>query len=158
MNFYKNANFYNNILDINNNVNLLINVKKSKLENIILLLCIIPFLKNNSTLIYKIENKEIYKLFKKILYKKIKYKQIKLQYNDFHSFKKIKKLLNYKWELIPKQLMINNLRYIINKYYNEHNLDVFQNTLNMNYKSYIQNKMNKMTYKEIKNLLSKYYY
>jgi len=58
--------------------------------------------------------------------------------------------------ILPKQFMLNNLRYIINNYYNEPNLEVLQKSLNMNYKSYIQNKINEMTNEEIKNLLSKY--
>ena len=49
-NFISNNNFYNDILEINSNVNLLINIKKPILENIFLLFSIIPFLKNNSTL------------------------------------------------------------------------------------------------------------
>ena len=72
MNFLMNDNFYNEIVEIENNVSLLIDIKGTKLENILLLLGIIPFLKNNSTLFYKINNKEINKLFKKILNKKIK--------------------------------------------------------------------------------------
>lgn len=133
------------------------NIKNSKIENLFLLLSIIPFLKNNSTLSYTIKDKEIYKIFKKIFNKRIKYKIINFDYNDFYSFnKKMIKLLYYKWELIPKQFMLNNLRYIINNYYNEPNLEVLQKSLNMNYKSYIQNKINEMTNEEIKNLLSKY--
>ena len=62
------------------------------------------------------------------------------------------------WELIPKQFMLDNFRYIINNYYNESNLNVFEESLNMNYKSYIQNRINKITFEEIKNLLSKFYY
>lgn len=50
MNFFTNTNIYNDILEFNSNINLLMNIKKSKLENIILLLGIIPFLKYNSTL------------------------------------------------------------------------------------------------------------
>jgi hypothetical protein len=159
LNFKANDNIYNEVLEINNNVNLLMNIKNSKLENLFLLLSIIPFLKNNSTLSYKIKNKEIFTIFKKIFNKKIKNKIINLEYNDFYSINKnMKKLLFYKWELIPKQFMLNNLRHIINNYYNESNLDVFQVSLNMNYNSYIQNKINEMTYNEIKNLLSKHYY
>jgi hypothetical protein len=157
MNFFTNNNIYNDILEINSNINLLMNIKKSKLENIILLLGIIPFLKNNSTLSYKINNKGIYKLFNKILNKKIKYKVIKFNYNDLHTFnKEMKKLLNYEWELIPKKFMLDNLRYIINNYYNETNLVMFQESLNMNYKFYIQNKKNEISYEEIKNFLSKF--
>jgi hypothetical protein len=51
--------------------------------------------------------------------------------------------------------MLDNLRYIINNYYKESNLAVFEDSLNMNYKSYIQNKIIEMTYEEIKDLLSK---
>lgn len=75
--FSKNT-FYEDVLEINNNINLLMNIKISKLENIALLLGIIPFLKKNSTLSYKINNKEIYNYIKKIFNnKKIKHKIIK---------------------------------------------------------------------------------
>lgn len=160
MNFLMNDNFYNEIVEIENNVSLLIDIKGTKLENILLLLGIIPFLKNNSTLFYKINNKEINKLFKKILNKKIKDKIIKLDYHDLLSLnnKKIKKLLYYKWKLIPKQFILNNLRYIINNYYNESNLAIFEKSLNLNYKSYIKNKINEITFEEKKDLLSKYFY
>ena len=57
MNFIMNDNFYNDILEIKININLLINIKISHLENIFFLLGIIPFLKNNSTLFYKINDK-----------------------------------------------------------------------------------------------------
>ena len=155
-NFFENDNLYHDIFEINSNVNLLINFKKSKLENILLLLSIIPFLKNNSTLSYKINDKDIYKFLKKILKKKIKYKIIKLDYNDLYLFNiTMKELLYYEWEYIPKQIIMNHFRYIINNYYNEINLDSFQNILNINYKAYINNKINEMTYKEINNLLSK---
>ena len=155
-NFFENDNLYLDIFEINSNVNLLINFKKSKLENILLLLSIIPFLKNNSTLSYKINDKDIYKFLKKILKKKIKYKIIKLDYNDLYLFNiTMKELLYYEWEYIPKQIIMNHFRYIINNYYNEINLDSFQNILNINYKAYINNKINEMTYKEINNLLSK---
>jgi len=155
-NFISNNNFYNDILEINGNSNLLINIKKSILENIFLLFSIIPFLKNNSTLSYKINNKGIYKLLKRTLNKKIKYKIIKLDYNDLHPFnKKVKKLLYYKWKLIPKQFMLDNLRHIFNNYYNKESLVAFEKSLNMNYKSYIHNKKFEIAYEEIKNLLSK---
>ena len=157
--FFSNDNFYNDILEINSDINLLMNIKIPKLENIFLLLGIIPLLKNNSTLSYKINNKGIYKLFKKILNKKIKYKVIKLDYNYLLYFNKIMKvLLYYIWELIPKQFMLNNIRYFINNYYNESNLIVFEESLNLNYKSYIQNKLNEMTFEKIKNLLSKFHF
>jgi hypothetical protein len=76
-NLYTNDNIYNDILEINNNINLLMNIKKTKLENIFLLLSIIPFLKNNSTLTYKTQDKRIYKYFRNNLNKKVRYKIIK---------------------------------------------------------------------------------
>lgn len=156
MNFFLNDNIYNDILEINSNLKILINIKKTKLENIFLLLGIIPFLKNNSTLSYKINNKGIYKFFKEILNKRIKYKIIKFEYNDLPSFNKMmKNLLYYEWELIPKKLMLDNFRYIVNNYYNDSCLILLQESLNMNYKSYIQNKRNEMSYDELKNMLSK---
>jgi hypothetical protein len=156
-NFHLNNNFYNDILEINNNINLFINIKKSQLENILLLLGIVPFLKNKSTLFYKINDKEVYIFFKKIFNKKIKYKMIKLDYNDLLSFNiNLKKLLYYKWKLIPTKSVLDNLRHIINNYYNETNLDLFQKSLNINYKSFIYDKINKMTDEEIQNLLSKF--
>ena len=69
----------------------------------------------------------------------------------------MKVLLYYIWELIPKQFMLDNIRYFINNYYNESNLVVFEESLNLNYKSYIQNKINEITFEEIKNLLSKFH-
>ena len=67
----------------------------------------------------------------------------------------MKELLYYEWELIPKTFMLDNLRYIINNFYNETNSVIFQESLNINYKLFIQNNMNKMTYEELNNLLSK---
>ena len=62
------------------------------------------------------------------------------------------KVLYYKCKLIPKKLVLDNLRHIINNYYNknETNLDSFQKSLNINYKLFIQNKIKKKTDKEIK--------
>lgn len=152
--------FYEDILEINNNINLLMNIKISKLESILLLLGIIPFLKKNSTLSYKINNKEIYNYAKKIFKnKKIKNKIIKFDYNDFNTFnEKVDELLNNKWELVPEKVMLDNLRYIINNYYNESNFNIFQKSLNMNYNFYIQSKKKEITYNDLVSLLSKCYY
>jgi hypothetical protein len=152
-----NNDFYEDVLEINNNIELLMNIKISKLENIVLLLGIIPFLKNNSSLSYKINSKEIYNYVKKIFKnKKIKHKIIKLDYNDFTNFnEKIEELLNYKWEFIPEKVILDNLRYVINNYYNESNFNIFQKTLNTNYDFYIQRKRKEITYSDLVSLLSK---
>ena len=157
---FKDYDFYEDVLEINNNIDLLMNIKISKLENIVLLLGIIPFLKNNSTLSYKINSKEIYDCIKRIFKnKKIKHKIIKLDYNDFTNFnEKIDELLNYKWEFIPEKVILDNLRYVINNYYNESNFNIFQKTLNTNYDFYIQRKRKEITYSDLVSLLSKCYY
>ena len=154
---FSSTSFYDEILEINKDINLLINAKNSKLENIFLLLGIIPFLKNNSTLSYKINNKEINIFLKKTFKNKIiKYKIIKFGYNDFNIFnEKINELLNYKWELVPGIFVLDNLRYVLNNYYNESNFEIFQKSLYMNYKFYVQNKKKEMTYEDIESLLSK---
>jgi len=144
-------------LEINPDINLLINIKKSELENILLLLGIIPFLKNNSTLSYKINKKEINIYLKKTFNnKKIKNRIIKFDFNDFKIFNgKINELLNYKWELVPGKFILDNIRYVLNNYYNESNFEIFQKSSYMNYKFFIQDKKKEMTYEDIESLLSK---
>jgi len=155
-----NNDFYEDILGINNNIDLLINIKISKLESIILLLGILPFLKNNSTLSYKTNSKENYNFVKKFFKnKKIKHKIIKFDYNDFNIFnEKIVELLNYKWEIIPEKFILDNIRYIINNYYNESNFDIYQKSLYMNYNFYIKKAKIDINLKDLVNLLSKCYY
>jgi len=154
---FSNNFFYEDVLEINSNINLIMNIKISKLENIALLLGIIPFLKKNSTLSYKINNKEIYNYIKKFFNnKKIKHKIIKWEYNDFNTFnERMEELLSYKWELIPEKIILDNLRYIINNYYNESNSNIFQKSLFMNYDFYIQEKRKEITYSDLVSLLSK---
>ena len=85
--------------------------------------------------------------------------KIYIYYNlvdNFQSQIQINKILNYNWELVPEKFILDNLRYIINNYYNETNFKILEKSLYMNYKSYIQRNNKKMTYKEIKSLLSKY--
>ena len=154
---FNNNNIYEDMIEIKSNIDLLTNFKISKLENIFLLLGIIPFLKYNSTLSYKINNKEIYNFFKEVFKnKKINHKIIKLEYNDFKAFnEKMNELLNYKWELIPEKFMLDNLRYIINNYYQESNFDIYQKSLYMNYNFYIQLRKKEITFINLVNLLSK---
>ena len=159
---FANNDFYEDIKEINSNIDLLINIKISKLENIFLLLGIIPFLKNNSTLSYKINNKEIYNFIKELFKnkkKKINHKFIKLDFIEFKCFnEKLEELLNYKWELMPEKFILDNLRYIIDNYYNESNFDIFQKSLYMNYNFDIQLKKKEITFNNLVNLLSKCHY
>lgn len=118
-----------------------------------------PFLKNNSTLIYKINNKEIYNLFKNIsINKKIKKKNIIINSKDFHYFNEnLNYFLNYKWELIPKQNILNNLRYIINNFYNGSCLEIFDKSLNLNFKYFIESEKKVLSSNDINNLFSKFF-
>ena len=155
-----NKDFYEDALEINSNIDLLIDTKLSKLENIFLLVGIIPFLKNNSSLSYKINNKEIYNFFKKFFKNsKNEHNIIKFGYTDFNTFNEnLNELLNYKWELIPEKYLLDNLRYVINNYYNETNFDSYQNLLNINYNFYFQKRKKEITFKDLESLLSKCYY
>jgi len=67
----------------------------------------------------------------------------------------MEELLSYKWELIPEKIILDNLRYIINNYYNESNSNIFQKSLFMNYDFYIQEKRKEITYSDLVSLLSK---
>lgn len=156
-NIFIDYNFYENIVEISQNINLYINMKKTKIETIFLLIGIIPFVKNNSVITFKINNIEIYKLFQIIFKKKkIKNKIIKLNENDLQFFiENFSYLLFYKWELIPFKKILNNIRYIINNYYNESCIELFDKSLNLNFKYYIQNEK-KLSLKEIMDLMSKF--
>ena len=158
-NIFIDSNFHEDIVDIIQNINLFINIKLTKIENIFLLIGIIPFLKNNSIITYKINNKDINKLFKIIFKeKKIKDKIIKLNENDFQYFtEQFNDFLNYKWELIPKKTILNNIRSIINSYYNESCLEIFDKSLNLNFKYFIQNKRKKFSLENINDLMSKFF-
>lgn len=156
---FSNRNFYENIEEYKKNINILLNIKKTKIENIFLLLAIMPILKNNSTILYKINNKDIFNLFKKIfINKKIKNKIVKICENDFHYFNEnFYHFLRYKWELIPKKIILNNLRFIINNFYNESCLEIFDKSLNLNFKFFIKKEKNKLSSNDINNLFSKFF-
>ena len=49
--------------------------------------------------------------------------------------------------------MLDNLRSVLNNFYNESNFEIFQKALYKNYKFYIQNKKNELTYEDIERLL-----
>ena len=133
---YKNKNFYDYVSPNYKYINLLINVKITKIENLLLLIGIIPFLKNNSNILYQINNKDIYLLFKNLFFNKIiKKRFINIEEHDFKDFaNNFNDLINYKWELIPDEDIINNIRYILNNYYNESCIELFDKSLNSNIK------------------------
>jgi len=152
--------FYEEISEINSKINILINIKKTKIENIFLLIAIVPFLKDNSTISFRINKKEIYELFKIIFNNKIiKNRIIKFNEYDLNNLKeKFNDLINYKWDFIPKPIINNNFRYIINNYYNENCLEIFEQSLNLNYQYYIHINKNKLSLEDINDLMSKFLY
>ena len=136
-----NYDFFYFIKGIRKNVYLSINIKRlSLIENIIILLGIIPFLKNNSIIRYGINTYESNKLYKKLFsYKKIKNGKIHIDFSDFKTVKTdFNNLINYIWEFIPRKQILDNLRYIISNYYNDSCANIFEKTLNRNYEYFIK--------------------
>ncbi len=139
-----NNNVTDNILkDFNiiweNDKDSLLKIKASKIENIILLVEIMPFLKKD-LLIYLNNNKDLYKLFNKIFYEKEIFNNntLRITRKDiYYLIVNFNELWNYKWELFPELEEINKVRYIINNYYNESFLEIFDKALNLNLRLYI---------------------
>ncbi len=156
-NIFINNNIYEDIVENEQKISLFIDIKKTKIENILLLIGIIPFLKNYSTITYKINKKEIYKIFKNIFKnKKIKNKIIKIsEYDLNYLLEKFNDLINYKWEFIPNKELLNNIRYIINNYYNNSYLEIFDKSLNLNFKYFLRSKKDYLSLRELNALMSK---
>ena len=156
-NIFINNNIYEDIVENEQKISLFIDIKKTKIENILLLIGIIPFLKNYSTITYKINKKDIYKIFKNIFKnKKIKNKIIKIsEYDLNYLLEKFNDLINYKWEFIPNKELLNNIRYIINNYYNNSYLEIFDKSLNLNFKYFLRNKKDYLSLSELNALMSK---
>ena len=86
---FNNYDFFYFIKDINKNVYLTINIKNALLiENIMMIIGIIPFLKNNSVIRYVINDSETNKIFRILFkYKKIENGQIYIDFSDFKTIK-----------------------------------------------------------------------
>ena len=70
--------------------------------------------------------------------------------NDYYYLtQKFDDIINYEWEFIPNKILIDNLRFIINNYYNEKCLRIFEKTLNYNFKIYIEKKKFFFSFQEI---------
>lgn len=133
-------NIFYKVKAIKSNINLIIDINKSKIENIFLLVGLIPLLKNNSTIQYKINTKEVRNLFEIIFnYKEINTGKIIIDIKDFERIKtRFGDLINYRWEILPKKEILDNLRFIINNYYDDICSRIFDISLNKNYEYYIQ--------------------
>lgn len=132
------------------------NLNASHIENLLLLIGVIPFLKNKSSIYFQINNKNLLDSLKGIFTtEKIKNNIIKFTENDFYSVEKLINLLNYKWEIIPSQNIINIIRHIIDNYYDESLLKALDDALNLNFNYYIKSNLKSLSEKESLNLMSK---
>lgn len=128
------------------------------IDNLFILTLILPFIKKNCTIIYKIKNRKIYKYLNKTFTIKTlkKIYPIKLKDLKHKIFDKYNDSIYYKWEKIYDTNLINNLRYIINNYYNHSFLEIFDKSLNFNFKIKIQNINYFLAYEKIDELMSKF--
>ena len=145
---------YKNIFDLlnkRNNFNLFI--KKTKIENIFILIIIFPFLKKEKEIIITKRN-SIFKIVQKLFNSQYN-KRIKINKNNFNNFSaSFKDFLHYKWETIFNRNITNYLRHIIYHYYSEECLNIYEQSLNLNIKYYFDNNINK-SYELISDLMSK---
>ena len=141
-----------------NNFSLLLEGKKTKIENIFILIGAIPFLKKKIIIKYH-NNKEIYQLCKNIFRIEKNRKKIIINKIDFYYIRKsFHHLIYYNWELIPPINSINGLRYIINNYYNDMCVQIFDKALHLNLRKYIENNKNNFLLEDINKLMSKFFY
>ena len=157
--FYNNYDFFFHVRKNKKNVNLLIDIKtKTLIEHIILIVGIIPFLKFDSIIEYKIKDINIHKLIN-VFFKEKRITKGKVFF-DYHDFQIIKKnfhiLFNYIWEFIPQKYILDNIRYIIKNYYDDACSLIFEKSLNNNYEYFIkqQKLLSNNMYQE---LISKYF-
>lgn len=142
------------------NFNLILSKKTSKIEIIFILIQAIPFI-NKKIIIEKKKNLKLFGILNDVFKFKKRKKNYKLYIDktDYDYFaNNFNKLIYYKWEFFPNKILINNLRYIINNYYNENCLEIFDKALNLNFKVYIQKNKRNFSFKVIYNLMSKYFF
>ena len=154
---FNNLNFFNEVNEIKSNFSLLIDLNQTNIENLFILIATIPFLANNSIISYNIKNIKTFEIIEKI-FEEISEIQnfINIKENEYNNIKKnIINVLNYTWETIPNQNIINIIRYIINNYYEEQLLELFDIYLNSNFKYYLS--LNALSLNSSKHLISKYY-
>ena len=149
-----NDNFFYDVKSVSKNKDLLIKAKNIKIINLFLLfiknklIALIPFFDSESKLFYKINKKDSISLYINKHGEKINYNLIKLKKEDFgEKQNELINLLNYEWEIIPSIKIINFMRYIINNFYHEDCLTIFDTSLNLNYKLYIEKNRNNISLK-----------
>ena len=124
---FTNYNFFYEIEYIKRDVNIFVDMEKSFIENLFLIIGIIPFLKFNSTIYYSINNKGSQKLYKIILnYKKKKNNIISINIKDLPTFKKrFYHSINYIWEISLSKKILDIMRFIIDNYYDDNCYNIY---------------------------------
>ena len=140
---FNNMNYFNEIKDISGNITLLIELNRTNIENLIFS--------------YHIKNIKTYKILKQMLRNiSICNTYINITQNEFEVIRSnIFKFLHSKWKIIPNQNIINIIRFALNNYYKESDLQLFDEILNLNIEYYI--KSNNLPVDIKKSLTSKFF-
>ena len=126
-----------------------------------MLIIIIPFIEINSKLRYKINEQKFTSIFGNLFEYSINKNVIIMQLNSYEYLEnkaKLINLLNCDWEIIPSKNIINILRYVINNFYVDSSINMFEKLLNMNLKQYIRINQHKINEANKNDLISKKYY
>lgn len=143
----------------NKTIKFILKAKDSKVENILILIGLFPFLNDNSTIYFITKTRISYQIINNLLLKEIKnhlHKIVEFKKNNlFFLSYNFNDSLNYDWKLIPSLTILNNIRYIINNYYSQNNLELYERAVNLNLKKYISEKNSTFSYNYLKVLMSK---
>jgi len=136
---------------INNNHTLDLFRTQKKIKNIFILISIFPFIQKEIFItkknyifgflehIFETKNNSILKISKRNI--------------TFFSTK-FKELLYYKWEYLPNKNNTNYIRHILYYYYPNDCLNIFENSLNINIRYFINNNKDNYSYDLINDLIS----
>lgn len=163
---FTNDNFFDEVKTVRKDIDLLLKIEEeTKIEALVLFITLIPFIENDSQISYDINsfNKKkffsIFNIFDDDFRKYNKNNYIKIKKRDLDKKKKeLINLLNYEWEIIPSKNALNILRHVINYFYDDICLNIFEKSLNINIELYIQNNNNRMSLENKIELISKKYY
>ena len=143
---------YKDIFDkINSRYNLEYFNKKTKIENIFILISIFPFLRKKFIITKQNPLFYLYRQIFNVSNKRI----IKINKSNKTIFtSNLKALLYYKWEILPEKNITNYIRHIFYHYYPEQYLNIYEDSLNLNIKYFINNNQ-KFPFDIISDLISK---
>lgn len=142
---------YFDSLNMNNRLDLFTNL--TYIENIFILIIIVPFIKKEIIITRK---SKIYKISKNVFNIKTN-DNIRINKTFLNTINEnFFDLIYYEWESFPNSKKINYLKFILRYYYNQECLRIFLKALNMNIITFSFNKKEKST-DIIYDLMSKFY-